>query len=74
MKYEIRVMKKEGPERSTYSVRLRPSLVKSLRHAAVEEERPLSELLEWAIEDFLVKCDRAHQTGKGKKGKRDSGR
>jgi len=68
------VMKKEGPERSTYSVRLRPSLIKSLRHMAVEEERPFSALLEQAIEDYLVKHGQARQAGKGKKGKRDSGR
>jgi predicted transcriptional regulator len=74
MKYEIPVMKKAGPERSTYSVRLRPSLIKSLRHAAVEEERPFSELLEQAIEDFLAKYEQARQAEKGKKGKRDSGR
>ena len=74
MKYEMRAMKKEGPERSTYSVRLRPSLIKRFRHAAVEEEKPLSTLLEQAIEEFLVKYDQARQTGKGKKGKRDSGR
>lgn len=74
MKYEIRAMKKEGPERSTYSVRLRPSLIKRFRHAAVEEERPLSALLEQAIEEYLAKYGQAPQTGKGKKGKKDSGR
>jgi predicted transcriptional regulator len=74
MKCEMRVLKKEGPERSAYSVRLRPSLIKSLRHAAVEEERPLSALLEQAIEEFLARYEQARQAGKGKKGKRDSGR
>ena len=73
MKYEMRVLKKEGPERSAYSVRLRPSLIKSLRHAAVEEERPLSALLEQAMEQFLARYEQSRQTGKGKKGKRDSG-
>jgi hypothetical protein len=63
-------MKKEGPERSTYSVRLRPSLIKRFRHLAIEEERPFSDLLERAIEDFLAKYGKAPKGGKGKKGKK----
>jgi len=71
---KLSVMKKEGPERSTYSVRLRPSLIKKFRHVAIEEERPLSDLLEQAIEDFLAKHDQAQKTGKGRKGKKNPGR
>ena len=69
---KLLVMAKEGPERSTYSVRLRPALIKRLRHVAVEEERPFAELLEQAIEDFLAKYGQAPRTGKGKKGKKDA--
>jgi len=70
----LAVMKKEGPERNTYSVRLRPSLIKKFRHVAVEEERPLSDLLEQVIEDFLARYDQAQKIGKGRKGGKNPGR
>jgi predicted transcriptional regulator len=66
------VMAKETSERNTYSVRIRPALIKRLRHVAVEEERPFAELLEQAIEDFLERHDQALRAGKGKKGKKDA--
>ncbi len=47
-------------ERRTYSVRLMPDIMKKLRFLAVESERPVSELLEEAINDLLKK----HSAGK----------
>ena len=54
MKYELH-MSNEDEARRTYSVRLLPSVIKRLRHLAVEEERTLSDLIEKAIEDLLAK-------------------
>ncbi len=48
---------KDEDKRRTYSVRLRPSVIKRLRHLAIEREETLSELLEKAIEDLLAKHD-----------------
>ena len=42
-------------ERRTYLVRLMPGVMKKLRFLAVESERPVSELLEEAIDDLLKK-------------------
>ncbi|MDA8089310.1 MAG: ribbon-helix-helix domain-containing protein [Nitrospiraceae bacterium] len=42
-------------ERRTYSVRLMPEIMKKLRFLAVESERPVSDLLEEAIEDLIKK-------------------
>lgn len=45
----------ETSERKTFSVRLRPEIMKKVKLLAVEEEKPLAELLEQAIEELLVK-------------------
>lgn len=50
-------------ERRTYSVRLRPDVMKKIKLMAVEEEKPLSALLEEAIDDLINKY------GKERKGK-----
>ncbi|HYA15535.1 MAG TPA: ribbon-helix-helix domain-containing protein [Syntrophales bacterium] len=42
-------------ERKTYSVRLMPDVMKSLKMLAVEKEITVSELLEEAIRDMLKK-------------------
>lgn len=42
-------------ERKTFSVRIRPQTMKSIRLLSVEEEKPLSHLLEEAISDLLEK-------------------
>ncbi|MDA8171752.1 MAG: ribbon-helix-helix domain-containing protein [Nitrospiraceae bacterium] len=52
-------------DRRTYSVRLRPEIIKKLRILAVESEKQPSILLEEAIEDLLKK----HSAGK--KGKKE---
>jgi len=66
---------KDTSQRETYSVRLRPSVIKSLRHLAIEEEKPLSELLEQAIEDLLAKHAQKLPSRDQKKGnKKGSGR
>jgi predicted DNA-binding protein len=42
-------------ERKTYSIRLKPDVMKSLKMLSVEKEMPLSDLLEEAIQDILKK-------------------
>lgn len=42
-------------QKRTYSVRLRPSMMKKLRHLAVEKEKTLSDLIEQAIEELFDK-------------------
>ena len=59
MKYELRMPDKDESRRRTYSVRLQPSVMKKLRHLAVEKEKTLSDLIEQAIEELL---DKHHQT------------
>jgi hypothetical protein len=50
-------------------------VIKSLRHLAIEEEKPLSELLEQAIEDLLAKHAQKLPSRDQKKGnKKGSGR
>jgi len=56
-------MSEKTNERKTYSVRLRPEVMKKVKLMAVEEEKPLAELLEEAIEDLMKKY------GKGRKEK-----
>ena len=53
-------------ERRTYSVRLRPEVMKKVRFLAVESEKPVSELLEEAIDDLIKK----HSAGKKAKAKK----
>lgn len=48
---------KDEAKRRTYSVRLQPSVMKKLRHLAVEKEKTLSDLIEQAIEELLDKHD-----------------
>lgn len=50
-------------ERKTFSVRLRPDIMKSLKLLAVEEETPLAELLEQAIEELLMKHGKSKRGG-----------
>lgn len=50
-------------ERKTFSVRLRPDIMKSLKILAVEEEKPLAELLEQAIDDLLKKHGKSKRVG-----------
>ena len=50
--------RKDAPKRETYSVRLQPGVIKTLRHLALDEQKPLSELLEQAIVDLLAKYGR----------------
>lgn len=56
-------MSEKTNERKTYSVRLRPDVMKKIKLMAVEEEKPLSAMLEEAIENLLKKY------GKQTKGK-----
>ncbi len=55
--------------RDTYSVRLQARVIDTLRHSAVDEHRPLSELLEEAIGDLPGRYGRAlpgKDEGRGK--------
>lgn len=42
-------------ERKTFSVRIQPDIMKSLKMLAVQKETPLADLLEEAIKDLLKK-------------------
>jgi predicted transcriptional regulator len=42
-------------EKKTFSVRLNPDLMKELRILAIHKEKSLSDLLEEAIRDLLMK-------------------
>lgn len=42
-------------ERKTFTVRIQPDLMKSLKLLSVERENNVSDLLEEAIQDFLKK-------------------
>lgn len=42
-------------ERKVFSTRIDHDLIKELKHLAVDEERPLNDLLEEAIQDLLEK-------------------
>ena len=42
-------------DRKTYSMRVRPDIIKSLRMLAVEKEVTMSQLIEEAIQDLLKK-------------------
>ena len=57
--------RKDRPMRETYSVRVQPRVIDSLRHLAVDEHQPLSALLEQAIEDLLMKHGRRVPTRDG---------
>ncbi|MGD0661386.1 MAG: ribbon-helix-helix domain-containing protein [Syntrophorhabdales bacterium] len=59
--------KKGAPGRETYSVRLRPIVIDTLRHLSVDRHTSLSELLEEAITDVLAKYDRTIPVDKGEK-------
>lgn len=57
--------KKGAPGRETYSVRLQPIVIDTLRHLAVDQHTPLSELLEEAIADVLAKYNRTIPVDQG---------
>ena len=42
-------------EKKMFSSRVDPSLIKALKHLAVDFERPLADLIEEAISDYLLK-------------------
>ena len=42
-------------ERNTFTVRIRPDLMKAMKMLSVEKETTMSDLVEGAIEDFLKK-------------------
>ena len=42
-------------DKRTFSVRLRPDVMKKIRLLSVEKEEPLSDLLEEAINDLIAK-------------------
>lgn len=42
-------------EKKTYSVRLKPELMKEIRLLAVNKERPLTDIMEEAMTDLLRK-------------------
>ena len=47
------VKPKDDAKRESYSVRLRPKLIKQLKHLAVDENKAVSQLIEEGIEDLL---------------------
>ncbi len=44
---------KDDIKRESYSVRLRPDLIKQLKHLAVDEDKAVSELIEEGIEELF---------------------
>jgi|GEM_PF-1068505 hypothetical protein len=61
-------MRKGAPQRKTYSVRIQEGVIDSLRHLAVDEHIPLSELLEEAIVDVVAKRRGTPRGGDRKEG------
>ena len=51
-----------------FSTRLDPEALKRLRHLAVDLEKPISALMEEAIEDLLVKYKKSPAKDKAKAG------
>jgi hypothetical protein len=51
---------KDGTIRATYSVRLNPDLLRSLKHIAVDENRSVGELLEEGIKAVIKKRKATH--------------
>jgi len=49
------VKAKDDIPRESYSVRLKPELVRQLKHLAVDERKPVSQLIEEGIEELLRK-------------------
>jgi predicted transcriptional regulator len=49
----IGMTKKSEIKRTVFSTRLDPDLVKKLKHIAVDEKKPMSQLLEEAIVSYL---------------------
>ncbi|MDH4232893.1 MAG: ribbon-helix-helix domain-containing protein [Nitrospirota bacterium] len=49
------VKAKDDITRESYSVRLNPDLISRLKHLAVDEKKPISQLIEEGIEDLLKK-------------------
>ncbi len=48
---------KEGPmsERNTFTIRIRPDLMKAMKLLSVEKDTTMSDLIEEAIQDYLKK-------------------
>ncbi len=53
------VKAKDNIKRETYSVRLNPEVIKELKHLAVDENKPMSVLIEEAITLLLKKYKKA---------------
>ncbi len=47
------VRAKDDITRESYSVRLNPELIRQLKHLAVDERKPVSQLIEEGIEELL---------------------
>lgn len=47
------VRAKDDITRESYSVRLNPGLIRQLKHLAVDERKPVSQLIEEGIEELL---------------------
>jgi hypothetical protein len=60
--------RKDVAQKETYSVRLQPQVIDTLRHLAVDQHKPLSGLLEEAILDLLHKYGRT-LPAEGKRGR-----
>jgi len=54
-------------DKKTFSVRISESLMKQLRHLAIDSNRPLGSLLDEAIQEYLKKQDSRPQAPKSKK-------
>jgi hypothetical protein len=54
----LMVKAKDGSDRQTYSVRLRPEVWKQLRHLAVDEEKTVGEVIEAGIGLLLQKKEK----------------
>ena len=46
-----------GMERKNITTSIKPNLIKSIKHLAVDTEKPLNELFEEAIQDLLKKYE-----------------
>lgn len=49
------VKARDGEARVSYSVRLKPDLIPQLKHIAVDENKPISELIEEGISIVIQK-------------------
>ncbi len=58
------VKAKDGAERQAYTVRLRPDILKQIKHMSVDENRTVGELIEEGITLVLEKRNRTNLKGK----------